>query len=250
MTEEFKLDLARKDRIGLDEAVFCEGKTADQISAILDEIKAQARGLLLTRLDAAKFEALRPRHGSALDFDALSRTAIFGAPHPSRLAAPVAVVMAGTSDLPVGREASRTLLFAGQPYREFTDIGVAGLWRLLERIDEIKTCPVVIVAAGMDAALVSVIGGLVGGALIALPTSVGYGVAAGGKTALNASLASCAPGVAVVNIDNGYGAACAALRIMQAFCPDATGPKQTGRIENAAPRKSGRARRAGGVNVS
>jgi pyridinium-3,5-biscarboxylic acid mononucleotide synthase len=221
MTPEFKFDLKRRERIGLDEAVFCEGKTSDQISAIIDEVKAQARGLLLTRLDAVKFEALRPRHGAALDFDPLSRTAICGRPHPSRLTPPTAVVMAGTSDLPVGREASRTLLFAGQPFREFTDIGVAGLWRLLERIDEIRACPVVIVAAGMDAALVSVIGGLVGGALIGLPTSVGYGVAAGGKTALHASLASCAPGISVVNIDNGYGAACAALRIMQAFGPQA-----------------------------
>jgi NCAIR mutase (PurE)-related protein len=221
MTAEFKLDLARRERIGLDEAVFCEGKTSDQISAILDEAKAQTRGLLLTRLDAAKFGTLRPHHEAALDFDPLSRTAIFGAPHPSRLTASVAVVMAGTSDLPFGREASRALFFAGQPYREFTDIGVAGLWRLLERIDEIRPCPVVIVAAGMDAALVSVIGGLIGGALIALPTSVGYGVAAGGKTALHASLASCAPGISVVNIDNGYGAACAALRVMQTFGPKA-----------------------------
>jgi NCAIR mutase (PurE)-related protein len=214
MTEEFKLDLQRADRIGLDEAVFCEGKTADQISAIIDEAKAHARSLLLTRLDATKFAALAARH-RPIDFDPLSRTAIFGEAHPSRQRAPVALVMAGTSDLPVGREAARTLAFAGQPYREFTDIGVAGLWRLLERIEEIKAAPVVIVAAGMDAALVSVVGGLVGGAVIALPTSVGYGVAKGGETALHASLASCAPGIAVVNIDNGYGAACAALRIMR-----------------------------------
>ena len=93
-------------------------------------------------------------------------------------------------------------------------IGVAGLWRLTERIEEIRRAPVVIVAAGMDAALVSVVGGLVRSPVIALPTSVGYGVAAGGSTALHASLASCAPGVPVVNIDNGYGAACAALRVL------------------------------------
>jgi NCAIR mutase (PurE)-related protein len=214
MTEEFKLDLQRADRIGLDEAVFCEGKTADQISAIVDEAKARARSVLLTRLDATKFAALAARH-RPIDFDPLSRTAIFGEAHPLRQRAAVALVMAGTSDLPVGREAARTLAFAGQPYREFTDIGVAGLWRLMERIEEIKAAPVVIVAAGMDAALVSVVGGLVGGAIIALPTSVGYGVAKGGEAALHASLASCAPGIAVVNIDNGYGAACAALRIMQ-----------------------------------
>jgi pyridinium-3,5-biscarboxylic acid mononucleotide synthase len=217
MTNEFKLDFQRADRIGLDEAVFCEGKTADQIAAIIDEARTHARNLLLTRLDSAKFDALTGRHRAALDFDPLSRTGIFGEAHPSRAAAPVALVMAGTSDLPMGREAARTLLFAGQPYQEFTDIGVAGLWRLLERIEDIKLSPVVIVAAGMDAALVSVVGGLVRGSIIALPTSVGYGVARGGETALHASLASCAPGVLVVNVDNGYGAACGALRIMRAL---------------------------------
>ncbi len=129
----------------------------------------------------------------------------------------MAIVMAGTSDLPVGREAARTLAYAGQPYREYTDVGVAGLWRLLERIEDIRSSPVVIVAAGMDAALVSVVGGLVSSAVIALPTSVGYGVAKGGATALHAALASCAPGISVVNIDNGYGAACAALRISRAM---------------------------------
>jgi NCAIR mutase (PurE)-related protein len=96
-----------------------------------------------------------------LEFDPLSRTAILGQPHRTLLTAPVAIVMAGTSDLPVGREAARTLGFAGQRYREYTDVGVAGLWRLLERIEDIQSSPVVIVAAGMDAALVSVVGGLV-----------------------------------------------------------------------------------------
>jgi pyridinium-3,5-biscarboxylic acid mononucleotide synthase len=129
----------------------------------------------------------------------------------------VDAVMAGTSDLPVGREAAPTLAFAGQRYREYTDVGVAGLWCLLERIGDIRSSPVVIVAAGMDAALVSVVGGLVSSAVIALPTSVGYGVALGGATALHAALASCAPGISVVNIDNGYGAACAALRISLAL---------------------------------
>ena len=215
MTAEFRFDHERRGRIGLDEAVFCEGKTVNQISAIIDNVGESAAGLLLTRLDQSRFEGLAARHGPQLDFDPLSRTAIFGRPHASRVAPPVAVVMAGTSDLPVGREASRTLFFAGQPFKEFSDVGVAGLWRVLERLEEIRLSPVVIVAAGMDAALVSVIGGLVSGAVIALPTSIGYGIASGGATALHASLASCAPGVCVVNIDNGYGAACAALRITQ-----------------------------------
>jgi NCAIR mutase (PurE)-related protein len=114
------------------------------------------------------------------------------------------------------------LAFAGQPYREFTDIGVAGLWRLLEKIEDIRLSPVVIVAAGMDAALVSVVGGLLSSPVIALPTSVGYGVALGGPAALHAALASCAPGISVVNIDNGYGAACAALRILRAMAASQT----------------------------
>ena len=209
---EFKLDLARRERIGLDEAIFCAGKTADQIAAILDAFPPGG-GLLLTRLDAGKRDALPGRLRDALDYEPLSRTAVFGAPRPARAGAPVAVVMAGTSDIPMGREACRTLAFNGQPHGAFTDIGVAGLWRLLDRIEEIRRAPVVIVAAGMDAALVSVVGGLVRAPVVALPTSVGYGVAEGGRPALHAALASCAPGVTVVNIDNGYGAACAALRI-------------------------------------
>jgi len=217
MTPEFKVDFERGARIGLDEALFCESKTVDQISAIVDAVQARTGRLLLTRLDDTKYQALFARHGAQLDFDPLSRTAILGQPHPTLPTAAVAIVMAGTSDLPVGRESARTLVFAGQPYREYADVGVAGLWRLLERIEDIRSSPVVIVAAGMDAALVSVVGGLVSGAVIALPTSVGYGVARGGATALRAALASCAPGVSVVNIDNGYGAACAALRISLAM---------------------------------
>jgi pyridinium-3,5-biscarboxylic acid mononucleotide synthase len=217
MTPEFKLDFERGARIGLDEALFCESKSVEQISAILDAVRAKTGRMLLTRLDPSKYEALVARDGADLDYDSLSRTAILGQPHEALPTAPAAIVMAGTSDLPVGREAARTLAFAGQPYREYTDIGVAGLWRVLERIEDIRSSPVVIVAAGMDAALVSVVGGLVSSPMIALPTSVGYGVAEGGLTALNAALASCAPGISVVNIDNGYGAACAALRILRAL---------------------------------
>jgi NCAIR mutase (PurE)-related protein len=214
---EFTLDRGRRDRIGLDEAVLCAGKSADQIGAILDGVRSDLRGLLLTRLDPVKFADLAAPHRGLLDYDPVSRTAILGELWPATGANKVAIVMAGTSDVPVGREAARTLAFNGQAAREFTDIGVAGLWRLLETIDEIRQAPVVIVAAGMDAALISVVGGLVAGAVIGLPTSVGYGVAMGGTTALHAGLASCAPGVTIVNIDNGYGAACAALRVMSAI---------------------------------
>lgn len=213
---DFNFDLMRRDRIGLDEAVFCAGKSARQIDAIIDHVKDKLPGVLLTRLDPAKFADLAAEHRVLLDYDEVSRTAILGRSLPLSGSRAVAVVMAGTSDVPMGREATRTLTFNGQAVHEFTDIGVSGLWRLMERIDEIRQAQIVIVAAGMDAALISVVGGLVSCVVIGLPTSVGYGVATGGTSALHAGLASCAAGVTMVNIDNGYGAACAALRVVKA----------------------------------
>src|SRR5262249_55878461 len=127
------------------------------------------------------------------------------------------VVGAGTSDMRICREAVRTLRYHGESASEIYDVGVAGLWRLLDRVPDIVRHPVVIAVAGMDAALISVLGGLVPGLVIGVPTSAGYGVARQGETALHAALASCAPGVPVVNIDNGYGAACAALRALGAM---------------------------------
>jgi NCAIR mutase (PurE)-related protein len=127
------------------------------------------------------------------------------------------VVTAGTSDLRVATEAARTLHFTGVRHTVYADIGVAGLWRLTERIEEISQHDVIIVVAGMDAALASVMGGLVGKCVIGVPTSVGYGVAAGGNTALNAMLASCGQGVVVTNIDNGFGGACAAVRVLNSL---------------------------------
>jgi len=209
---DFLLDEERTRRIGMSEAVYCAGKTPAQIAAILDHAAARNAPLLLTRLNEASFAVLPDRHRAALDYDTLSRTAYAGCPHPVSGPARVTVVSAGTSDLPVAREAVRTLRFEGHAAQEVVDVGVAGLWRLLRRTDELCRMQVVIVAAGMDAALPSVIGGLVGGLVIAVPTSVGYGVASGGRAALDAMLASCAPGIAVVNIDNGYGAACTAIR--------------------------------------
>lgn len=213
---DFIPDLRRVARIGLPEAVFCAGKTATQIEAIIAAAERHGERLLLTRLDPTKAAALHSGTRTKLDLDDVSNIAIFGGMPPVAGAARVAVVTAGTSDLPAAMEAVRTLRFHGQDALRVPDVGVAGLWRLLARVDELRHFPVLIVAAGMDAALPSVLAGLVPGAVIALPTSVGYGVAAGGTTALHAALASCAPGVTVVNIDNGYGAACAALRILGA----------------------------------
>jgi NCAIR mutase (PurE)-related protein len=214
--DEFLLDFGRAERIGLEEAVYCAGKSAEQIAAILDAAAERGARFLLTRLDADKLDALPGHHRRALDYCPVSRTAFFGEPRPVVGAPSVAVVAAGTSDVPVAREALRTLRYQGRGATLIADVGVAGLWRLTQRVEEIRSFPVVIVAAGMDAALPSVVGGLVAAPVIAVPTSVGYGVAAGGHTALNSVLASCASGITVVNIDNGYGAACAALRLLHA----------------------------------
>lgn len=227
MSTDFVLDGHRTSRLGFGEAVYCAGKSSAQLAGILDQAEADGTALLLTRLDEERRAALPPRQRDRLDYDPLSRTAFFGAPAALAVEAHVAVVTAGTSDVPVAREAARTLRFHGHACVQMADVGVAGLWRLMARLDEIRAMPVVIVAAGMDAALPSVVAGLVPGAVIAVPTSVGYGVAAGGRAALHAILASCAPGIVTVNIDNGYGAACAAMRVLNAI--PASGEVTTGR---------------------
>ena len=209
---EFLLDAGRTARIGFGEAIYCAGKSVEQIAAILQS--APDAPMLLTRLDAARFAALSAGLRDRLDYDPVSRTAWQGAPPPPDAPARVAVVTAGTSDVPVAREIARTLRFSGHAATEIADVGVAGLWRLLQRVEELRRYPIVIVVAGMDAALPSVVAGLVPGLVVGVPTSVGYGVASGGRAGLDAMLASCAPGLSVVNIDNGYGAACVALRML------------------------------------
>jgi len=220
-------DFPRAERIGLDEAVLCSGKTVAQIAAILEGARARDVSLLLTRLDPVQIERLPKNLAESIDYCALSRTGVFGPLQPARIAGKVAIVAAGTSDAGVAREAERTLRHGGVEAVVIADVGVAGLWRLMARIEEIRRYPIVIAVAGMDAAIASVLGGLTPGVLIAVPTSIGYGAAEGGRTALNAMLASCAPGVVVCNIDNGYGAACAALRILNAM--DASRTNDRGR---------------------
>ena len=213
-------DESRSHRIGIDEAVLCADKRIENLDRIIKDAKSANRRLLLTRLSEEKFAALADIHRKQIDYEAVSRTGWLGDATPETDQTPqVAVVTAGTSDVPVAREAVRTLEFNGVACKEVYDVGVAGLWRLMDRVEELARYPVLIAAAGMDAALPSVLGGLVPGLIIAVPTSVGYGVAAGGLTALNTLLASCAPGITVVNIDNGYGAACAALRSLRGRNP-------------------------------
>jgi pyridinium-3,5-biscarboxylic acid mononucleotide synthase len=213
--EEINLDHDRARRIGFAEAVYSASKNVDQLAEILNQSARRQSTLLLTRLSPAQFDGLPPRYRASLDYDPASQTAFFGQLKPPSRGVEIAVITAGTSDIPVAMEAVRTLRFYGHEVLTIHDVGVAGIWRLFDRLESLKPMSVIIVVAGMDGALPSVVTGLVSGCVIAVPTSVGYGVADGGRTALNAALASCAPGLVVVNIDNGYGAACAALRMIQ-----------------------------------
>lgn len=210
---EIRLDWARAARTGVPEAVFCAGKSPDQIDTILDQAEARGASMLLTRLDPAIRVALVDR--PALDYDPKSATAILDHGLPDLQDLGAAVVAAGTSDTPVAREAARTLRFAGIAAPTHIDVGVAGLWRTTDAAVALQDRRVVIACAGFEAALFSVLAGLIPAPLIAVPTSVGTGVAEGGRAALSSALASCAPGVLTVNIDNGFGAACAAIKILR-----------------------------------
>jgi NCAIR mutase (PurE)-related protein len=207
------VDHHRALRQGVPEVVFGEGKSADQILGIAREIAAAGQNVLVTRLDSAKAETV----AAALPGFAYAPVARTGSlvqrPPPARDGT-VAVVTAGTSDLPVSEEAVETLTAVGLTPVRMYDVGVAGLHRLLHRVDALRAADVVIVVAGMEGALPSVVGGVVSAPLIAVPTSTGYGTALAGFTALFAMLTSCASGVVVVNIDSGFGAAMAAHRIL------------------------------------
>ncbi|HEY0484293.1 MAG TPA: nickel pincer cofactor biosynthesis protein LarB [Kofleriaceae bacterium] len=206
------IDHHRELRTGVPEIVFGAGKTPEQIAAALRELARRSGGAIATRIDAARADALRALVPEVAIHD-LARIAVLGAPGPRPAAAPIAVVCAGTSDLPVAEEAALVAEFLGAPVVRISDVGVAGVHRLLARLDAIREAAVVIAVAGMEAALPSVLGGLIDRPLVAVPTSVGYGVSIDGLIAMGAMLASCAVGITVVNIDNGVGAAVAAVRI-------------------------------------
>jgi NCAIR mutase (PurE)-related protein len=213
------IDWDRDARTGLPEAVYAEGKTVAQLVAILEQAETAGRAVLLTRLAAGRLPELPAGLREKLDHDALSQTAIFGTPPELSQTADIVVVAAGLADMPVVGEAVRTLAFCGVRAEVIADVGVAGLWRLMNRLEDIRKARIVIAGAGMEGALFSVLAGLIAAPIIAVPTSVGRGVATGGHVALNSALASCAPGLVTVNIDNGFGAAQAALRIYKTITP-------------------------------
>ncbi|MGB3245811.1 MAG: nickel pincer cofactor biosynthesis protein LarB [Sulfitobacter sp.] len=211
------LDWAREARTGIGEAVFAECKTVEQIVEIVSATLDAGKCLFVTRLAPEIAREITRQYPEGFHYDATSHTAIIGQkPAHQESDQSIIIVAAGTSDMRVAKEASETLRFNGYQSKIIADVGVAGLWRLLDRIDDIREASVVIAVAGMEGALFSVLGGLISAPVIAVPTSVGYGVSRDGKAALSSALASCAPGIVTVNIDNGFGAAAACIKMLRA----------------------------------
>ena len=208
------VDHARQRRCGLPEVVYAERKTAEEVARIVAAVAARSGYALATRVAPADRDRLRAAWagGPLLEAEGVGAFLV-GEPPVALDLPPVPLVAAGTSDLPVAREAELTLRAMGQRAHLIVDVGVAGLHRLMARLPELEAGRVVVVIAGMEGALPSVVGGLLAAPVIAVPTSVGYGAAFGGVAALLGMLNSCASGVTVVNIDNGFGAALAAGRI-------------------------------------
>jgi NCAIR mutase (PurE)-related protein len=209
-----KVDHHRALRRGFPEAVFGAGKTAEQVVAIVGRMAARSQRVLVTRTTAAVHAAVAAIRPEA-EWHEAARCITVECGTPSLLPGRIAVLAAGTSDLPVAEEAAVVAAFHGATVERIYDVGVAGLHRLLDRTAVIREADVVIVVAGMEGALPSVVAGLVDSPLVAVPTSVGYGASFGGLAALLAMLNACASGIGVVNIDNGFGAAHLACLILR-----------------------------------
>lgn len=208
-----RLDLGRLARTGMAETLYCPGKTVPQLVALFEAFAAAGQAVLGTRAtpeQAAAVQAVLP----AVRYHAQGRTLQLGEP-PQRLVGCVTICTGGTADIPVAEEAAQTVTFLGAEVTRFFDVGVAGLHRLLSRIEAIRQADVVVAVAGMEGALAAVLAGLVEVPVVAVPTSVGYGAAFEGLAPLLSMLNTCAEGVSVVNIDNGFGAAVQACRMLR-----------------------------------
>ncbi len=210
-----RVDLGRAQRRGLPEVIYAPGKTAEQIAGIMSALAAAGQNVLATRATPEQFAIVRRTHPQAV-YHALPRAITLAAARPRRLAGRIAVLCAGTSDIPVAEEAALTAECLGAGVARIYDVGVAGLHRLLKHLKTLRACRALVVVAGMEGALPSVVGGLVDRPIIAVPTSIGYGASLQGIAALLAMLNSCVPGITVVNIDNGFGAGVAAALIIRA----------------------------------
>jgi len=212
-----KVDHHRALRTGFPEVVFGAGKTPDQLVAIFGELVRRERTALATRVTPDGAAALRAAYPDVAH-DPMARTVLWGRGDPPRIGRdPMAIVAAGTSDLPVAEEAAVTASAFGSEVQRVYDVGVAGLHRLLAQRSVLEAAGVVVVCAGMEGALPSVVAGLVSSPVIAVPTSIGYGASLGGLAAMLGMLSACAPGMTVVNVDNGFGAAYAACLVQRSI---------------------------------
>jgi NCAIR mutase (PurE)-related protein len=211
----YNIDIQRRQRLGFPEVVFGQNKDINTLHSIISAHLVEGESVLITRLQAEKHESLH-KDFPGIFYDPVSSICIVGEPRKSNLTGTVGIVSGGTSDEYVVNEAFYCLQYLGIETARIQDVGIAGIHRLLDRLEDIKTFDVLIVVAGFEGALPTAIGGLAPQPIIAVPTSVGTGVARDGTVALHSMLSSCANGISVVNIDNGYGAAMAAFRILNA----------------------------------
>jgi len=217
MNFDIKFDFQRRDRLGLIEAIWGEDKSIDQLERLSKNVLSKNEVVFITRINSEKAYYLLDLYDDARFHEEANCLTIGKNFNKIITNKKVAIISGGSSDLAVTLEAQLALEIYGVICQSFIDVGVAGLHRLMSQLEEINKYDVLIVCAGMEGALATVVGGLLAQPIIAVPVSVGYGVSKNGETALNSMLSSCSPGIAVMNIDNGYGAAMAALRIIKSI---------------------------------
>jgi len=217
MNLDIRFDFQRRERLGLIEAIWGQDKSIDQLKRVTENVLSKNEVVFITRINSEKANNLLNLYDNAQFYEEAKCLIIGENLNKININKKVAVISGGSSDLAVTLEAQLALEVYGLNCQSFMDVGVAGLHRLMSQLEEINKYNVLIVCAGMEGALATVVGGLLAQPIIAVPVSVGYGVSKDGETALNSMLSSCSPGIAVMNIDNGYGAAMAALRIIKSI---------------------------------
>ncbi len=217
MNLDIRFDFQRRERLGLIEAIWGQDKSIDQLKRLTENVLGKNEVVFITRINSEKASELLDLYDKARFYEEANCLIIGKNLNKINTKKKVAIISGGSSDLAVTLEAQLALEIYGLNCKSFIDVGVAGIHRLMSQIEEINKYDVLIVCAGMEGALATVVGGLLAQPIIAVPVSVGYGVSKDGQAALNSMLSSCSPGIAVMNIDNGYGAAMAALRIIKSI---------------------------------
>ena len=215
MILDIRFDFDRQNRLGLIEAIWGEHKSIEQLKKIVQEVLKKSEFVFITRINQSKAKCLQDIYSNAKFISDANCLVIGENPNKVQSEKTVAIVSGGSSDLKVSLEVKVSLEIYGITCEPFIDVGVAGIHRLFSQLDKINKHDLIIVCAGMEGALATVLGGLLAQPIIGVPVSVGYGVSKNGMVALNCMLASCSPGIMVMNIDNGYGAAMAAIRIIK-----------------------------------